>query len=34
MGLVDEYKKMITAGVEVVKEESWGKRKLAYPSPS
>ena len=30
--LVDEYKKMITdSGAEVVKEESWGKRKLAYP---
>ena len=31
--LVDEVKKMATAtkGVEVVKEESWGRRKLAYP---
>lgn len=32
VGLVDEYKAMITAsGAEVAKEESWGKRKLAYP---
>jgi small subunit ribosomal protein S6 len=30
--LVDEVKKMVSStGVEVVKEESWGKRKLAYP---
>ena len=30
--LVDEVKRMVTGkGVEVVKEESWGKRKLAYP---
>ena len=30
--LVDEFKKMVSGnGVEVVKEESWGKRKLAYP---
>lgn len=29
--LVAEYKKMLTdAGVEIAKEESWGKRKLAY----
>ncbi|MBZ0111120.1 MAG: 30S ribosomal protein S6 [Thermoanaerobaculia bacterium] len=29
--LVTEYKKMLTdAGAEIVKEESWGKRKLAY----
>ena len=32
VGLVDEYKQMITSrGGEVVREESWGKRKLAYP---
>ena len=32
VGLVDEVKKMVSGkGVEVVKEESWGKRKLAYP---
>jgi small subunit ribosomal protein S6 len=32
VGLVDEVKKMVASkGVEVVKEESWGKRKLAYP---
>jgi small subunit ribosomal protein S6 len=30
--LVDEVKKLVSSkGVEVVKEESWGKRKLAYP---
>ncbi len=30
--LVEEYKQMITQrGGEVVREESWGKRKLAYP---
>ena len=30
--LVDEYKQLITSrGGEVVREESWGKRKLAYP---
>ena len=30
--LTDDYKKMITAGgAEVTKEESWGRRKLAYP---
>jgi small subunit ribosomal protein S6 len=30
--LVDEYKKMITdSGAVIAKEESWGKRKLAYP---
>jgi len=31
--LVDEIKKMATAtkGVEIVKEESWGRRKLAFP---
>ena len=30
--LVDEIKKMVSSkGVEIVKEESWGKRKLAYP---
>ena len=30
--LTEDYKKMITAGgAEVTKEESWGRRKLAYP---
>ena len=30
--LVDDVKKMITgSGAEIAKEESWGKRKLAYP---
>ncbi|KAB2967900.1 MAG: 30S ribosomal protein S6 [Thermoanaerobaculia bacterium] len=30
--LVDEYKQLITSrGGEVVREESWGKKKLAYP---
>lgn len=32
VGTVDEYKKMITSsGAVIAKEESWGKRKLAYP---
>src|SRR5512143_1548635 len=32
VGLVEEYKQLITSrGGEVVREESWGKRKLAYP---
>ena len=32
VSLVDEYKQLITSrGGEVVREESWGKRKLAYP---
>ena len=32
VSLVDEVKKLVSSkGVEVVKEESWGKRKLAYP---
>jgi small subunit ribosomal protein S6 len=32
MTLVEEVKKMVSGkGVEVVREESWGKRKLAYP---
>jgi small subunit ribosomal protein S6 len=32
VGLVDDVKRMVSSkGVEVVKEESWGKRKLAYP---
>jgi small subunit ribosomal protein S6 len=32
VGLTDDYKSMITgAGGKVVREESWGKRKLAYP---
>lgn len=31
VALIDDYKKMITdAGVEVVKEESWGRKRLAY----
>ncbi|HVS65765.1 MAG TPA: 30S ribosomal protein S6 [Thermoanaerobaculia bacterium] len=31
--IADEYKNMITANgsAEVTREESWGKRKLAYP---
>ena len=30
--LVEEYKEMLTSGgAEITKEESWGKRKLAYP---
>ena len=32
VALADDYKAMIkTAGGNVVREESWGKRKLAYP---
>ena len=32
VGLTDDYKSMINgAGAKVVREESWGKRKLAYP---
>ncbi len=32
VALTDDYKAMIqTAGGVVVREESWGKRKLAYP---
>jgi len=32
VALVYEVKKMVAGkGIEVVKEESWGKRKLAYP---
>jgi len=32
VSLVDEYKQLITSrGGEVVREESWGKKKLAYP---
>src|SRR4029078_8801547 len=32
VALVDEVKKMVSGkGIEVVKEESWGKRQLAYP---
>lgn len=32
VAMTDDYKTLITAeGGEVVKEESWGKRKLAYP---
>lgn len=30
--LVDDVKKLVTSnGAEIAKEESWGKRKLAYP---
>ena len=30
--MVEEYKKMVTdSGAEITKEESWGKRQLAYP---
>ena len=32
LGVTEDQKKMITAGgAEIVKEENWGKRKLAYP---
>jgi small subunit ribosomal protein S6 len=32
VGLTDDYKTMITgAGAKIAREESWGKRKLAYP---
>ncbi len=32
VGVVDQYKQMVlTAGAGITKEESWGKRKLAYP---
>jgi len=32
VALTDEYKQLITTrGGEIVREESWGKRKLAYP---
>lgn len=32
VSLTDDYKKMITgAGGEVIREESWGRRRLAYP---
>jgi small subunit ribosomal protein S6 len=32
VALVDEVKKIVTGtGAEIAKEESWGKRKLAYP---
>jgi small subunit ribosomal protein S6 len=33
VALADEYREMITADgkTEVTKEESWGRRKLAYP---
>jgi small subunit ribosomal protein S6 len=32
VALTEEYKQLITTrGGEVVREESWGKRKLAYP---
>jgi small subunit ribosomal protein S6 len=32
VALTDDYKAMITAaGAKIAREESWGKRKLAYP---
>jgi small subunit ribosomal protein S6 len=32
VALTEDYKKMIAAGgAEITKEESWGRRKLAYP---
>jgi small subunit ribosomal protein S6 len=32
VGVVDQYKEMVLAsGAGITKEESWGKRKLAYP---
>lgn len=32
VALTEEYKQLVTTrGGEVVREESWGKRKLAYP---
>ena len=32
VGVVDQYKEMVlAAGAGITKEESWGKRKLAYP---
>ena len=32
VALVDQYKLMLTeSGAEITREESWGKRKLAYP---
>ncbi len=32
VGITDEYKAMLTgSGAQVVKEESWGKRRLAQP---
>lgn len=32
VGLTNDYRQMITAGgTEVVKEENWGRRKLAFP---
>jgi small subunit ribosomal protein S6 len=32
VAMTEDYKKMITSGgAEVTKEESWGRRKLAYP---
>ena len=32
VGLTEDYKTMVTsAGAVITKEESWGKRKLAYP---
>lgn len=32
VGVVDQYKTMVLdSGAEITKEESWGKRRLAYP---
>lgn len=32
VAMTEDYKAMITsAGAEIVREESWGRRKLAYP---
>ena len=32
VGLTDDYKAMVkAAGAQIAREESWGKRKLAYP---
>src|SRR6185436_18453572 len=32
VALTDDYKQLLTSkGVEITKEESWGRRKLAYP---
>ena len=32
VGLTDEYKGMLTAsGGNIIKQESWGKKRLAYP---
>jgi len=32
VAMTEDYKRMITAGgAEIVREENWGRRKLAYP---